>query len=83
MARPESAQKQPNEVTWPALQHVLAERCRARGMLLIFDEIFAGLWRLGAPSAWERLGVQPDIACYAKLLTGAAVGLHRADPAVR
>ena len=43
----------------------------ARGMLLVFDEIFSGLWRLGTPSAWQRLRVQPDIACYAKLLTGA------------
>ena len=55
------------------LQRVLAERCRARGMLLIFDEIFAGLWRLGAPAAWQRLHVTPDVACYAKLLTGAVL----------
>lgn len=54
----------------PAFHAALAERCRARGMLLIFDEIFAGLWRLGAPAVWSRLGVAPDIACYAKLLTG-------------
>ena len=53
------------------MQRVLAERCRAAGMLLVFDEIFAGLWRLGTPSAWQRLRVRPDIACYAKLLTGA------------
>lgn len=44
--------------------------CRARGMLVISDEIFAGLWRLGSASAWERLHIMPDIACYAKLLTG-------------
>lgn len=53
------------------LKRVLAERCRAAGMLLVFDEIFSGLWRLGTPSAWQRLRVRPDIACYAKLLTGA------------
>ena len=41
-------------------------------MLVISDEIFAGLWRLGSASAWERLHIMPDIACYAKLLTGAA-----------
>ena len=45
---------------------------RAKGMLVICDEIFAGLWRLGSPSAWERLHIVPDIACYAKLLTGDA-----------
>ena len=39
-------------------------------MLVISDEIFAGLWRLGSASAWERLHIMPDIACYAKLLTG-------------
>jgi len=33
--------------------------------------VFSGLWRLGAVSAARILGVQPDIACYAKLLTGA------------
>ena len=41
-------------------------------MLVISDEIFAGLWRLGSASAWERLHIMPDIACYAKLLTGGA-----------
>ena len=54
----------------PLFQSVLAGRCRERGMLVIFDEIFAGLWRLGAATAWSRLGLMPDIACYAKLLTG-------------
>ena len=39
---------------------------------VIFDEVFTGLWRLGRPSAAEFLGVHPDIACYAKLLTGDA-----------
>lgn len=34
-------------------------------------QVFSGLWRLGAVSAARILGVQPDIACYAKLLTGA------------
>ena len=36
----------------------------------MFDEVFTGLWRLGAVSAASLLGVQPDIGCYAKLLTG-------------
>ena len=35
-------------------------------------QVFSGLWRLGAPSAAELLGARPDIACYAKLLTGGA-----------
>ena len=45
-------------------------------MLVISDEIFAGLWRLGSASAWERLHIMPDIACYAKLLTGGASPSH-------
>lgn len=42
---------------------------------MIFDEVFTGLWRLGAPSGAALLGVSPDIACYAKLLTGGMVPL--------
>jgi len=47
---------------------------RARGLPVVLDEVFSGLWRLGAISAAERLGIQPDVACYAKLLTGARCG---------
>ena len=31
--------------------------------------MFSGLFRTGALSAAQLLGVQPDIACYAKLMT--------------
>lgn len=44
-------------------------------MPIIFDEVFTGCWRLGLPTAGQLLGVQPDIACYAKLLTGGAAPL--------
>lgn len=44
-------------------------------MPVIFDEVFTGLWRLGAPSGAALLGAAPDIACYAKLLTGGMVPL--------
>ena len=54
----------------PVYQRCLISVARARGIPVIFDEVFTGLWRLGAPSAAEILGVEPDIACYAKLLTG-------------
>jgi len=60
----------------PLYQRCLAAECRARGVPVIFDEVFTGIWRLGALSAAHRLGIQPDIACYAKLLTG--VGLRAA-----
>jgi dethiobiotin synthetase/adenosylmethionine--8-amino-7-oxononanoate aminotransferase len=54
----------------PLYQRCLAAECRRRGVPVVFDEVFTGIWRLGALSAAQRLGVQPDIACYAKLLTG-------------
>jgi dethiobiotin synthetase/adenosylmethionine--8-amino-7-oxononanoate aminotransferase len=37
--------------------------------------VFVGLYRLGMPSTAALLGVAPDIACYAKLLTGGTVPL--------
>ena len=42
---------------------------------MVADEVFAGLWRLGAPSGCHLLGVTPDVAAYAKLLTGGALPL--------
>ena len=54
----------------PLYQRCLAAECRRRGVPVVFDEVFTGIWRLGALSAAAHLGVQPDIACYAKLLTG-------------
>lgn len=42
-------------------------------MPVIYDEVFCGLWRLGAESARELLGEDPDVSCYAKLLTGGLV----------
>ncbi len=38
-------------------------------------QVFTGLWRLGYSSGAAALGVVPDIACYAKLLTGGLVPL--------
>ncbi|WFD34723.1 hypothetical protein MCUN1_001567 [Malassezia cuniculi] len=46
-----------------------------RGLPVIYDEVFSGLYRLGPPSAAHVLGVQPDIACYAKILSGGLVPL--------
>ncbi|CAA6672207.1 unnamed protein product [Spirodela intermedia] len=59
----------------PAFQRVLVRKCRARKIPVIFDEVFTGFWRLGRESAAELLGCMPDIACYAKLLTGGVVPL--------
>eukprot|EP00208_Stichococcus_sp_RCC1054_P000920 CAMPEP_0206139432 /NCGR_PEP_ID=MMETSP1473-20131121/6079_1 /ASSEMBLY_ACC=CAM_ASM_001109 /TAXON_ID=1461547 /ORGANISM="Stichococcus sp, Strain RCC1054" /LENGTH=768 /DNA_ID=CAMNT_0053533229 /DNA_START=85 /DNA_END=2388 /DNA_ORIENTATION=- len=59
----------------PLFQRQLVAQCRQRRIPVIFDEVFSGLWRLGAVSAARILGVQPDIACYAKLLTGGLLPL--------
>uniref|UniRef100_K3YL59 Bifunctional dethiobiotin synthetase/7,8-diamino-pelargonic acid aminotransferase, mitochondrial n=1 Tax=Setaria italica TaxID=4555 RepID=K3YL59_SETIT len=59
----------------PLFQRVLVRECRSRKIPVIFDEVFTGFWRLGVESASELLGCLPDIACYAKLMTGGIVPL--------
>lgn len=44
-----------------------------RGLPIIFDEVFVGLRRLGRTNGSSFLGTYPDIACYAKILTGGLV----------
>ncbi|KAL4954024.1 pyridoxal phosphate-dependent transferase [Aspergillus filifer] len=45
------------------------------GLPLVFDEVFTGLYRLGRKSSASFLGVNPDIAVNAKLLTGGLIPL--------
>nr|POF15286.1 bifunctional dethiobiotin synthetase/7,8-diamino-pelargonic acid aminotransferase, mitochondrial [Quercus suber] len=45
------------------------------GMPVVFDEVFAGLYRLGRFSAATFLNVDPDIVVNAKLLTGGLLPL--------
>jgi glutamate-1-semialdehyde 2,1-aminomutase len=47
----------------------LRETCTARGIVLIFDEVFLG-FRLAAGGAQEYFGVQADMVTYGKTLGG-------------
>ncbi len=45
------------------------------GLPVVFDEVFAGMYRLGRLRASSFLGVHPDISVHGKLLTGGLVPL--------
>ena len=47
--------------------------CDKHGILLIFDEVITAFGRLGAASAAELLGVQPDLVATAKGLTNGTI----------
>jgi ornithine--oxo-acid transaminase len=49
------------------------ERCRAAGALLICDEVQTGLGRTGRFLALEHWGLEPDLICVAKALSGGLV----------
>ncbi|ORY77421.1 onanonoxo-7-onima-8-eninoihtemlysoneda [Protomyces lactucae-debilis] len=72
----------------PLFQHLLVKLVRSaknlappaqagdwEGLPVITDEVFTGLYRLGLPRTFDKLGFLPDISVNAKLLTGGLVPL--------
>ena len=68
----------------PLFQRILVDVARSRsprsrssrsGIPVIFDEVFVGTYRMGHQTTSAVLGVHPDIAVYAKMLSGGLVPL--------
>lgn len=59
----------------PAYVGWLREQCDRRGLLLIADEIAAGLGRTGRWLACDHTSTLPDIVCLGKALTGGTLPL--------
>ena len=54
----------------PAFLRAVAERVRRAGALLILDEVMTGFGRTGATFACLKAGIEPDLVCLSKGLTG-------------
>ena len=51
----------------------LDELCKAHGILLIVDDIQVGCGRTGKFFSWEDAGIDPDIVCLSKSLSGSGL----------
>ena len=59
----------------PDILKQMASICRAHDVLFIADEVMTGWGRTGTVFACEQAGVEPDILCMAKGLTGGVIPL--------
>lgn len=59
----------------PETLRAMRELCAKRGVLFIADEVMTGWGRTGTLLACEQAGIEPDILCLSKGLTGGAVPL--------
>jgi 4-aminobutyrate aminotransferase len=60
----------------------LRQLCDRHGILLIFDEVQAGVGRTGKMFAWQHSGVRPDVLTLAKgLASGLPIGLANSPDA--
>src|SRR5947208_2686873 len=57
----------------PGWLEAAQDRCRAAGALFVCDEVQTGLERTGRFLALEHWGLEPDIVCVAKALSGGFV----------
>ena len=59
----------------PELLRNMKQVCERHGVLFIADEVMTGWGRTGTLFACEQAGIVPDIACYAKGITGGSMPL--------